>query len=254
MNEEIKFKNQLLALVDTAKQQSMCLSEDQVVEAFPEMDLGNGRIDLIYDYLKNNKIAIGNKEDVTEVFAESEEKLESDLAGQYLQELKELSIPEETELYPVYRAAMSGDKDAKYRIVEAFLPKVVELSRLYAGQKVLMEDVIGEGNVALALGVEMLGCLESEQEAEGFLGKMIMEAMENYILEEEKGTEFDRQVLDKVNRVLEAADELAGILLRKATIAEIAAETSMTEAEVEEVIEISGNQIDNICAETRTQS
>ena len=74
---------------------------------------------------------------------------------------------------------------------------------------------------------------------------MIMEAMENYILEEEKGTEFDRQVLDKVNRVLEAADELAGILLRKATIAEIAAETSMTEAEVEEVISELQKQLDS---------
>ena len=53
----------------------------------------------------------------------------------------------------------------------------------HAGQGVFLEDLIGEGNVALTMGVTMLGSLEEPSEAEGMLAKMMMDAMEEYIEE-----------------------------------------------------------------------
>ena len=66
-------------------------------------------------------------------------------------------------------SAMAGERDAQQSLISVYLPQVVEISKLYAGQGVFLEDLIGEGNVALAMGVTMLGCLENASEAEGML-------------------------------------------------------------------------------------
>ena len=52
--------------------------------------------------------------------------------------------------------AMAGDNAAKTKVLEMMLSDIVDLAKLYAGQGVYVEDLIGEGNVALSLGVEML--------------------------------------------------------------------------------------------------
>lgn len=129
-------------------------------------------------------------------------------------------------------------------MINLFLPQVVDIAKLYSGQGVLLEDLIGEGNVALAAGVEMLGCLEAPEEVEGMLGKMIMDAMENYIAENSEAKKADMQVVDKVNRISDQAKELAESLQRKITVEELAAETGIDEEEIKEAIKFSGNKIE----------
>ena len=60
---------------------------------------------------------------------------------------------------------MAGDADAKHRMIEIFLPQVAEIAKLYAGQGVFLEDLIGEGNVALTMAAEMLA--DCAQNAKG---------------------------------------------------------------------------------------
>ena len=85
----------------------------------------------------------------------------------------------------------------------------MEIAKLYSGQGVFLEDLIGEGNVALTIGVTMLGCLEHAKEAEGMLGKMIMDAMEDYINENMAEEDKDKKVLSKVKKVSRKAKELS---------------------------------------------
>jgi RNA polymerase primary sigma factor len=86
-----------------------------------------------------------------------------------------------------------------------YLPAVIDVAKIYAGQGVLLEDLIGEGNLALAFGAGMLGSLESPAEADGMLGKMIMDAMEDYIQEHAANEKADLKIADKVNKVTEKA-------------------------------------------------
>ena len=132
----------------------------------------------------------------------------------------------------------------KLNIINLFLPQVVDIAKLYSGQGVLLEDLIGEGNVALATGVEMLGCLEDPEEVDGMLGKMIMDAMEDYIAENTEAKKADMKVVDKVNLISEQAKELAETLHRKITVEELAQETGIEEAEIQEAIQFSGNKIE----------
>ena len=103
-----------------------------------------------------------------------------------------------------------------------------EIAKLYAGQGVLLEDLVGEGNLALSFGVTMLGSLEKPEEVEGMLGKMIMDAMEEYIAEHAENSKIDKRVEDKVNKVADKARELAEELQRKVTIEELMEETGMS--------------------------
>ena len=58
---------------------------------------------------------------------------------------------------------MAGESDAQQRLIHLYLPKVVDIARLYAGQGVFLEDLIGEGNVALHSAVEYLNELKQAE-------------------------------------------------------------------------------------------
>lgn len=141
---------------------------------------------------------------------------------------------------------MAGDMDAKQKLIEIYLPQVVDLSKLYAGQGALLEDLIGEGNVALTMAVEMLETASNAAEAQGMLGSMIMEAMENYITVNVQEKETGNKMAEKVNQVADQAKELAESLGRKVTIQELADETGMTLYEIKEAVQFSGDSIEDI--------
>ena len=56
---------------------------------------------------------------------------------------------------------MAGETDAQQRLIEIHLADVAEIAKLYAGQGVLLEDLVGEGNLALSFGVTMLAVWRS---------------------------------------------------------------------------------------------
>jgi RNA polymerase primary sigma factor len=164
----------------------------------------------------------------------------------YLEELKELPTVTDGEKRAVMMSAFAGDGNAQAKLVEIFLPQVVEISKLYAGQGALVEDLIGEGNVAVASAVTMLDCVEGIDEIEGFIAKMIMDAMEEYIGDDSDNRQADDNVLEKVNTVNDKARELYDSYLRKVTVKEVADELNITEDEVIEAIKFSTNHIEYI--------
>jgi RNA polymerase primary sigma factor len=140
-------------------------------------------------------------------------------------------------------SALAGDRDAQVKLVEISLPQVVEISRLYAGQGVFAEDLIGEGNVAAATAVTMLECVEDISEVESFIGKMIMDAMEELVSEDSSSRQIDENVLERVNEVNDKAKELYDSLLRKVIVKEVADELGITEGEVREAVKFSADSI-----------
>ena len=103
---------------------------------------------------------------------------------------------------------MAGETDAKKRLIEIYLPQVIEISKLYTGQGVYIEDLVGEGNLALAQGVTMLGCLEHAKEAEGMLMKMVMDAMEELIQEDLTEKDIVKKAIDQEKKKKNNNDSL----------------------------------------------
>ena len=242
MDKEILFATTLEQVKKTALEQGNCIGQKQVEEAFAPLALDKDQMAMVYDYLHQQKIGIGEPVDLDEYLADEEK----DYLDTYLEELKALPELTQGEREAVTLSAMSGDTDAQHRLTESFLPEVVQIAKLYAGQGVYLEDLIGEGNVALSIGVTMLGALEHASEAQGMLGKMIMDAMEEYIAENAEETKKDKRIADKVNKVADAARELAEELHRKVTIEEVMEESGLSRKVIEDAVRMSGGKIEDL--------
>lgn len=242
MNKELLFAQTLEKVVKTARQQGSCISEEQVKEEFADLALNEEQMQLVFDYLLKHKIGINEPVNTDDYLTEEERNYLQD----YLDELTLLPTVSEGEKEAITISAMAGDPDAQSRLTEIYLSDVVEIAKLYTGQGALLEDLIGEGNVALAIGTSMLGCLEKTQEAQGMLARMIMDAMENHIEENASSEKIDLKVVQKVNKVMEAAKELSEEMRRKVTVEELAAETKLSEKAIREAVKFSGNKIEYI--------
>ena len=242
MNKELLFAKTLERVKEIAKDQGNCISEEQVQKEFEVLGLNNDQLQMVYDYLIKHKIGMGQPVNIDDYLSDEEK----DYLQTYLDEIAGLPQVSEGEKEAITLSAMAGDPDAQGRLTEIYLPDVIEIAKLYTGQGVLLEDLIGEGNVAVAIGVTMLGCLENASEAQGMLGKMIMDAMENYIEETASNEKADQKIVDKVNKVLDVAKELSDELKRKVTVEELMQETGMSRSKIMEAIRFSGNNIEYI--------
>ena len=242
MNKELKFAQTLEQVRALAKEQGNCVSEEQVKEAFAELDLSEEQLQMVFDYLLKHKVGIGMPVNLDDFLTDEERNYLQD----YLDEIAALPTYTEGQIRGYTIAAMAGEFDAQQRIVEIYLKDVIDIAKLYAGQGVFLEDLIGEGNVALAIGAGMLGSLESPDEAAGMLAKMMMNAMEDYIQENADNEKQDNKMADKVNKVADKARELAEDLHRKVTVDELATETGMSKKSILDALRMSGYKIEDI--------
>ena len=241
-NQEILFAKTLERVRKQAKEQGGFIEKEQVEAAFGELKLSQEQLELVFDYLKKHKIGIGAPVDLDEYLSEEE----VDYLEEYKKELALLPVVTSGQKEAITFSAMAGEKDAQNALINIYLPQVVEVAKLYTGQGVYLEDLIGEGNVALAMGVTMLGCLEHANEAEGMLIKMVMDAMEESISESVAEADKDKKIVDKVNKVAKKAKELSEELHRKVTVEELAAETGMSFKAIYDALRFSGDSIDEI--------
>lgn len=245
MDRERGFVRALEQLKELAKEQGNCVSKEQVEEAFSELGLQNEQLVMVYDYLKQHKIGVGEEVNPEDYLSAEE----VDYLEEYLAQLREFSEVSDGEKEAVTLSAMAGDADAQKMLIQIYLPQVAEIAKLYAGQGVFLEDLIGEGNVAVTLGVMMLGALEHASEAEGMLGRMIMDAMEELIAENAREEKEDKKLADKVNKVADKAKELADEMQRKVTVEELMNETGMSRKTIMDAMSISGDKIESIQGE-----
>ena len=173
MNREVEFAKTLEEVKRKAREQQNFITKTEVEEAFSALSLSAEQMEMVYDYLRRNKIGVDEPADADACLDEEEKNYLDD----YLEALRAIPRATDGEREAITLSAMAGDADAIKRLAELMLPEVPQIARLYTGQGVSLEDLIGEGNVALSLGVTMLGALEHADEAQGMLAKMMMDAM-----------------------------------------------------------------------------
>lgn len=241
-NQEIVFARTLEAVKKLAKEQGNFITEEQVKEAFEELSLEENQLALVFDYLRKHKIGIGEPVNLDEYLSLEE----ADYLDAYKKELEMLETVSEGEKEALLLSAMAGARDAQEKLIHVYLPQVMEISKLYSGQGVYLEDLIGEGNVALTIGVTMLGAQENAMQAEGVLIKMIMDAMEEMIEQTLKETDTNNKITGRINKVADKAEELAKELHRKVSVEELAKETGMSQKSIKDAMRISGFTIEGL--------
>lgn len=245
MNQELQFAQTLEQVRALAREQGNCVSREQVEEAFAPLNLDGNQLELVYDYLIKHKVGIGEPVDPDDYLTEEERNYLQD----YLDQLAALPTytPGQIEAYTI--SAMAGDSDAQGRLIEVYLADIPEIAKLYTGQGVFLEDLIGEGNMALTFGVGMLGSLEHPDEAQGMIAKLVMDAMEDYIAENAENQKSDQRIADRMNKIADQARDMAQELCRKVTVAELAKETGMSEEQIRRAMRVSGFRIEDLTDE-----
>lgn len=202
-NKERLFAQKLNEIRELAREQNNCISEEQVKAAFQELDFQEEQLQMVYDYLIKHKIGINEPVDLDDYLSDEE----VNYLKIYEEELTQLEEVTDGQKEAITLSAMAGETDAQKRLIEIYLPQVIEISKLYSGQGVFLEDLVGEGNLALATGVTMLGCLEHAKEAEGMLIKMVMDAMEELIQENLAEQDIEKKAIDKAKADAKKAKE-----------------------------------------------
>ncbi len=245
-NKEVKFAKTLEELKRKAREQGNRLDEGEIEEAFADLELDDSRIKMVRDYMEAQKIRIGGEDQG----ADEEEYTPEDInfLQMYLDELESLPEHSDGEKKAYTIQAMAGERSAGDKRVEIYLKDVVNIAKIYVGQGVLIEDLIGEGNLALAGVVTMLDSQESPDECEGMIIRYIMDAMEELIKENNDVTSAGDKALKKVNDIFEKAEKLSHEYARKITVEELCEEEHLSRKSVIDAMRISGYAID--CIET----
>ena len=204
MNKEILFAQKLGEIRELAKEQGNYVTKEQIADAFAELNFQEEQFQMVYDYLTKHKIGIDEPVDLDKYLSEDE----VDYLKMYEEELAAMESVTAGQREAILLSAMAGETDAKKRLVEIYLPQVIEISKLYTGQGVYIEDLVGEGNLALAQGVTMLGCLEHAKEAGGMLMKMGMDAMEELIQEDLTEKDIVKKAIDQEKKKKNNNDSL----------------------------------------------
>lgn len=242
MNEQQDFIKRINELTELALDQENVIFDEQLFAIFPEVKDDEAKFSVIKEFLKEKHIGLNEKLALDELISKDEKKY----LDYYLEELEELPIlsPGEREAYML--AAMADNEDAQAVIMQDTLRNVVEIAKLYVGQGVLLEDLIGEGNLALVTAVTLLGSAENAKEAEGILAANIMDTMQDLIAEAMDASAKDEKMVAKVEKVSKCAKELAETLGRKVTVEELMAEYKMSREYIVNALKLTANMIDNI--------
>ena len=240
--KQVLFLQRLQETTKRARQNGNTVTQEELSEAFSDLDLDEAQMLQVREYLHSSGIGIGEALPAEEVLTDEE----IDHLKEYEEMIDAIGVPSENILDAVKLSAMAGEADAQKRLTEYSLKKVVDIAKLYAGQGAYMEDLIGAGNEALLIAVTQLAPLDKPDEVDGYLGRRIMDAMEDVIAANLDEKAAEKAVEERVNLVADRAKEMAEELGRKVSVAELAAEYGMDPEDIREAVRLSGNAIGDI--------
>ena len=240
--KQVLFLKRLKETAGKAAENGNKITEEELKEAFADLELDEKQMTQVRDFLKSKGVGIGEPLPLEEVISEEE----MNHLKEYEEMIDSIEIPSDNVMDAIKLSAMAGERNAQQRLTEYSLRKVVDIARLYAGQEVFMEDLIGAGNEALLIAVTQLAPLEKPDEVDGDLGRRIMDAMEDLIAMNLDEKAAEKAVEERVNLVADRARELAQELGRKVSVQEVAAEYEMDPEDVREAVRLSGNAIGDI--------
>lgn len=219
MKSKAAFQEKLSGILEIARAQDHVIGTEEVEQYFEEDSLTAAQLDLVYDYLLSQKVAVtgyekqgGTVKEET-VFTQDEEAYLAD----YLKDMELIEKEVGEEQAALYRA-------------------VVEIAKELHNPQVFLGDMIQEGNVYLMAAIG-----EPKEE----VLRRVRQGMQMLIEEQTDARQRDNKMVEKVNRLDEAITKLTEDLGRKVTLEELAIYMEMTEEEVIDIMKLAGEDLEN---------
>ena len=258
-DEQKKFQEKLSELLSYARNHENKVTMKEVRDFFEDFALDEQKVTFVCEYLTMEQVDVADYEPgVVPEETEKEKKeakkdkkdpkdkkkpefSEEELRAlqQYLDELPETETPSEEETAELYRKAAEGDSLAKSMLVQLWLPKVIETAKEMHTRDFFLMDLVQEGNVGLLVALESVVKAETaEQAIDAAVRETISDFMEEHRVQKHK----DNTVVNKVNRLKDAIEELSDGDDMDFSVAELSAYLDMSVEEIEDILRIAGEE------------
>ena len=274
-DKQYEFSIRLADLVAQAQISGNKVHESDIKEFFEDLDLDESQFDHIFAYLKASHITIEGyeaKEEIEEVVkkyadaakAQLEEavkegfekktgikkknnkkdiKFQSEFLNMYLEELRYIEKMTAKEEQKLIELLLSGDEKAEASYIERKLHKVVDIAKGFELTEDYFKELIEEGNLGLLMGLNELKGIEGEDNPIEFIESRIENAMQSFIEESLEIESSANAMVAKVNFVSDAAKRMKEMNGSSPTLKELASYTNLTEDELTDIIELSGDNL-----------
>ena len=243
-DEQKKFQEKLSELLSYARDHENKVTMKEVRDFFEDFALDEQKVTFVCEYLTMEQVDVADYEPGVVPEENRKEENRSFRGGaaclqQYLDELPETETPSEEETAELYRKAAEGDSLAKSMLVQLWLPKVIETAKEMHTRDFFLMDLVQEGNVGLLVALESVVKAETaEQAIDAAVRETISDFMEEHRVQKHK----DNTVVNKVNRLKDAIEELSDGDDMDFSVAELSAYLDMSVEEIEDILRIAGEE------------
>ena len=245
MIEQSQFRKKLEQLLEQADEQDKRLTNDQIKDFFAEDGLTEEQMLLVYDFLMSQKIVVSGyykqesaerKDTISENEFTEEEK---QYLKEYTEDLKAMKPEQAGERTELLKKAMEQDALAKSRLIELYLPEVVEIAKELHEDGIYLGDCVQEGNVSLILALDML----PDEDADIFIRQEIRQGILTMKEEHKELKRRDKKLENQVNNLDETLHKMADEKGRGITMSELAEHMKISEDEVLDIIKLAGEEM-----------
>ncbi len=268
---EEEFLGNLFRLVEKGKSKNNAIEFSEIDSFCKEAKLTGDQMDLVYQYLEDNKIdVIQTSEEPELVFMndtdllvddsllleptddeleEEEENIDLDaidlLDGvgtedpvrMYLKEIGTVPLLTAEEELRLAKKKAEGDQKAKDRLIEANLRLVVSIAKRYTGRGMSFLDLVQEGNLGLIKGVEKFN-YDKGFKLSTYATWWIRQSVTRALADQARTIRVPVHMVETINRMSKMQRKLTLELGYEPSPAELAAALDMTESKVLEIMQI----------------
>ena len=254
----IKFEEKLKNLVALGKKKKSILEIQEINEVFSDMELEAEQMEKIFEYLESQNIDVlrispdTDDADDVEILLTDEDEVDmekidlsvpdgisiEDPVRMYLKEIGKVPLLSAEEEIELAKRMAEGDEDAKKRLAEANLRRVVSIAKRYVGRGMLFLDLIQEGNLGLIKAVEKFD-YQKGFKFSTYATWWIRQAITRAIADQARTIRIPVHMVETINKLIRVSRQLLQELGREPLPEEIAEELDMPVERVREILKIS---------------
>ena len=234
-------EERLTALIEAGRERN-CVELSQLDALAQELDLDEESADAAQEYVERSGLRVSDDcgQEAEQAGYRNRELAEqtTDALQLFFNELRRHPLLTKEEEIELAQAVERGDLEAKERLINSNLRLVVSNARRYQRADLNLLDLIQEGILGLIRATEKFDYRKGYKfstYATFWIRQAIQRALEN----KERTIRIPNQVAQRERKVMRTERELAAKLGRDPTTEEIAKETELDPAEVDEVRELS---------------
>ncbi len=226
------------------------LTQDEILEQFPEAEQNVDEIDRIYSILSAQGIEIveeakGAEEKPKEVEEEEREPdgiSIDDPVRMYLKEIGKVALLKPEQEVDLAQRMEKGDEEAKRRLIEANLRLVVSIAKKYVGRGMLFLDLIQEGNLGLIRAVEKFDWRKGYKFST-YATWWIRQAITRALADQARTIRIPVHMVETINKLVRISRQLLQELGREPSPEEIGEQMGLPAERVREIMKIAQEPI-----------